>query len=362
MTRHERPTRNNLPAKRLSTEVALPGSLAKRSLELAEDSKSERTRIEYAKQWRKFDAWAVAHDFPSLPTDVATLTLYVTWLHDGQDIGRPLSSATIQQAVAAIKYAHDVKLLPLDTKDVRFRAVMSGARRNIAKRRTTKRVKPLLDTDLREILESGKNGSLRQVRDSAIIGLGFGAARRRNEIGGLDYAKLGTGSGVLSVENVGIVVTLMTSKTAQADAEQFIIVEMDAPRICKAVRDWIEMAKIEPGTPLFRGIEGNKEGGLRPAAARLSDRSIARVVKRRVYEMLKARHKGKKISAKDVKALADAYSGHSLRSGFVTSAANRGVANHTIRKTTGHKTDQMISVYSRESDIVKNNALKGSGL
>ena len=51
------------------------------------------------------------------------------------------------------------------------------------------------------------------------------------------------------------------------------------------------------------------------------------------------------------------YSGHSLRSGFATSAAELGAEERSIMAMTGHKTTQMVRRYIREANIFKNNAL-----
>jgi len=50
------------------------------------------------------------------------------------------------------------------------------------------------------------------------------------------------------------------------------------------------------------------------------------------------------------------YSGHSLRAGLATSAAEAGVASWVIRKATGHKSDQMLSRYIRLGDLFRHNA------
>ena len=51
------------------------------------------------------------------------------------------------------------------------------------------------------------------------------------------------------------------------------------------------------------------------------------------------------------------YSGHSLRSGFATSAAEAGVEERNIMKMTGHKSTQMVRRYIKEANLFKNNAL-----
>ena len=50
------------------------------------------------------------------------------------------------------------------------------------------------------------------------------------------------------------------------------------------------------------------------------------------------------------------FSGHSLRAGFVTSAARAGIATHLIRQQTGHASDATMSRYIREGSLFRGNA------
>ena len=51
------------------------------------------------------------------------------------------------------------------------------------------------------------------------------------------------------------------------------------------------------------------------------------------------------------------YAGHSLRSGFATTAAEFGAEERNIMAMTGHKTTQMVRRYIHEANLFKNNAL-----
>ncbi|NBQ70114.1 MAG: integrase, partial [Nitrosomonadaceae bacterium] len=52
-------------------------------------------------------------------------------------------------------------------------------------------------------------------------------------------------------------------------------------------------------------------------------------------------------------------SGHSLRAGLVTSAAQAGISSWKIRQQTGHKTDAMLQRYIRDANIFVDNAAGG---
>ena len=75
---------------------------------------------------------------------------------------------------------------------------------------------------------------------------------------------------------------------------------------------------------------------------RLSDQSVALLIK---YYLNKAG-----IDSSD-------YSGHSLRSGFATSAAEAGAEERSIMNMTGHKSTEMVRRYIKEANLFKNNAL-----
>ena len=53
------------------------------------------------------------------------------------------------------------------------------------------------------------------------------------------------------------------------------------------------------------------------------------------------------------------FSGHSLRAGFVTSAAERGKTTERIMDHTGHRSVAMVQVYTRRHDAFADHAADG---
>ena len=104
----------------------------------------------------------------------------------------------------------------------------------------------------------------------------------------------------------------------------------------KAVQCWIEQAAVTSG-PVFRSVSK----GSHICENRLTAQSVAII--------LKAYAKGAGLKESDI-------SGHSLRSGLVTSAAQIGVATHRIQAQTGHKSAEMLARYIREANMFENNA------
>jgi site-specific recombinase XerD len=105
----------------------------------------------------------------------------------------------------------------------------------------------------------------------------------------------------------------------------------------RSLHKWIEISKIKSG-PLFRRFTK----GLNLSENRLTDQTVAILIKE--YLNLAG------IDSKN-------YSGHSLRSGFATSAAESGAEERSIMAMTGHKSTEMVRRYIKEANLFKNNAL-----
>ena len=128
--------------------------------------------------------------------------------------------------------------------------------------------------DLRGIL-SNLGSSAIDARDRLLLALGFAAALRRSELVGLDWKCQGTGTGYLTQDHRGIVVTLLSTKGGKGEPAEVIVPCADMRTACDALDEWVAVAKLEPGQPVFREVI---EGG-HIVAGRLSDRSVARIIK-----------------------------------------------------------------------------------
>jgi hypothetical protein len=90
---------------------------------------------------------------------------------------------------------------------------------------------------------------------------------------------------------------------------------------------------------------------------RLTDRSMARIVKSRVKALFKQRGR----SEAEAKELVELISGHSLRAGYATSAASRNMPAYRIQSHTRHKSAHMVAGYIREADKWTKSGLDGVG-
>jgi len=177
---------------------------------------------------------------------------------------------------------------------------------------------------------AGLNG-IKGLRDKAMLLLGFAGAFRRNELVALTVEDI-------EYAQQGLKVRLRFSKTDQDGVGRSVAIPYGRGLVCPvlALNQWLSESGITTG-PVFRAV--NRRGEI--SGIGLTPQSVALVVKER------ARAAGLD-SAK--------YSGHSLRSGLVTSAATAGVSSWKIRQQTGHKSDAMLARYIRDANIFIDNA------
>lgn len=243
------------------TEIALPDALLGKAKNYASKSRSEKTLRDYAKQWKKFQRWANKNGRESLPAGVETLAGYMTWMAEGQDDGKAMSVSSIDSAMSAIRFRHKSKGYFLPTDDPILQNVRAGIRREMALKRTVRRVRPLVAKQLMTILEMLRPENPREARDAAVLAVAFAGALRRSEVVGLDWLELGTYDdagrlGLLKRENDGMTILLMRSKASQDTAQDVPIPKDYAPILLNAIENWVTVGKVEKGTPLFRGVKG----------------------------------------------------------------------------------------------------------
>ena len=209
-----------------------------------------------------------------------------------------------------------------------MRATMSGIRRT--KGMAQREAQALQRDDLFAVL--GRMGERPiDIRDKALLLIGFAGAFRRSELVGFDCG---------DVEPVGrgIILHLRRSKTDQTGQGRKIAIPHGRTRWCpvRHLTDWATYAGIEQG-PIFRSID--RHGHISPD--RLSGDAVATIMKKRV-----------KAAGFDPAT----FSGHSLRAGLATSAAMAGASSWKIRQQTGHKSDAMLARYIRDGDMFTDNA------
>jgi hypothetical protein len=88
-------------------------------------------------------------------------------------------------------------------------------------------------------------------KSALLLALGFAGALRRSELVGLDWKEQGSGDGVVTRDERGIVLTLLRTKGGKGEPEAVIVLCQDMPTACEALERWAKTANLQPGEPGF---------------------------------------------------------------------------------------------------------------
>jgi integrase len=228
--------------------------------------------------------------------------------------------ATIKRRKAALTAAHRERGYADPCAAEVVRATMKGIRRTSAK--TRRQMKPLLADQVARAAERlPRNG--RGIRDRAVLLLGFAGAFRRSELVAINVEDCAFSRGQL-------VVTLRTSKTDPERRGREVVIPIGQVACpVRAVKLWMRHANIRSGA-LFRDTSNGEI-----YAKRMTSETVSKIVK---------------AAAISLGLDPTAYAGHSLRAGYVTTAAMSGVPLWRIKRHTGHSTETMVETYVRDSD------------
>ena len=302
--------------------------LHEETLENLKSSKANNTLRAYKADFKDFSAFCVKHGFSSMPTEPKVVSLYLTSLSANSKI------STLRRRLVSIGIVHKLKGHYLDTKHPIIIENLMGIKRKIGSIQTGK--KPILINHLKQIInviDEEKIEKIKKLRNRTIILIGFGGGFRRTELISIDYEDI-------DFVEEGIKIILRRSKTDQF-GEGLIkgLPYFTNEKYCPvtSLKNWLTLSKIKTG-PIFRRFA---KGSIL-TNYRLTDQSVVLIIKKYL-----------KIAGIDNKN----FSGHSLRSGFATVAAESGADERSIMAMTGHKTTQMVRRYIRDANIFKNNAL-----
>ncbi len=323
-------TRNELVTARAAVGVALAVATAQ-ARDYAREAKAPNTRRAYRADWADFTAWCATHALAALPAAPETVALYLA----ARAADRKTS--TLARRLTAIAQAHTTAGHASPTTHPSVRQVVAGIRR--AKGTAQHGKAAAVTREVRAMCEAlPPTPALRRQRDTALLLVGFAGAFRRSEL-----VALNVGDVRWTME--GLEVTIRRGKTDQESHGRKIGLPYGStPTSCpvRALRAWLDAAGIAEG-PLFRGITRHDQ----LLHDWLSDKGVARVVKR----------------AAAAAGLDPAlYSGHSLRAGLATAAAQAGISERAIMAQIGHKSIPMVRKYIRDGSLWRENAAAGVGL
>lgn len=274
-----------------------------------EKARAVNTERAYTEDWRDFERWCVEAGRESLPAREQTVCLYAVALMER------LKLSTITRRLAAIRDRHRRSGVPTPAGE-QLQSLMSGARRQKGTASDGKAA--FTPTDLRLMcVKLQRLSTIAALRDRAMLSLGFCAALRVDEIASLDLSDL-------RFVKKGVLVRIRRSKTDQEGVG----------------RDVGVFAGVRASTDPIRALKAYLKVRGKVVGALFLSRHGGRLTTAGIRMRVKAAALAAGLDA----AL---YSCHSLRAGFVTTAAENGMPETLIMQRTGHKSVQTVSRYVR---------------
>ena len=287
-------------------------SLELETLKNLKNSKANNTLRAYQSDFRDFSTFCAKNGFSSMPTQPKIIALYITHLSKSSKF------STLKRRIASISVLHKLKGHYLDTKHPIIMENLHGIKRTLGSRQKAK--KPILINDLKLIIKAIDED---KIRDKALILIGFSGGFRRSELVNIHYDDI-------EFVTEGVKILIKRSKTDQTgEGSVKAIPYFDNQEFCPvvALKNYVS-----------KKFSNTNEGRI----FNISDKSVALIIKR---------------YAEKAGLDSSKYAGHSLRSGFATTAAEFGAEERNIMAMTGHKTTQMVRRYIQEANLFKNNAL-----
>ena len=309
--------------------LALRADALEKARGYARASRSAATWRAYESDWRVFGAWCDAAALTALPASATTLAAFLS--AEAADGRAP---STLQRRLAAIRLVHLAAGHPSPHDAIAVTEVMAGIRR--AHGRPPARKAPAVDREIRSMVDTLDPTTTQGLRDRAVLLLGFAGAFRRSELVALAVSDL-------ERRPEGLLVTIRRSKGDQEGEGQVvaILAQRGSPWCpVAAVEAWLRHAGITAGPVLRRVYRGGRVEVARP----LSEQSVAGIVKR--------------LAARVGLEPAD-YAGHSLRRGFLTSAARNRADLLKLLAQSRHRNVETVRGYIEDEERFENHAAEG---
>lgn len=302
-------------------------------LEIAEDaaalyargSRAAATWRAYESDWRIFATWCQSVAQPALPASPHTVALF---LAAQARLGH--APTTLDRRRAAIRLMHVGAKVPSPHDALEVDEVLRGIRR--AWKQPPRQKAPAVDAEVQRLVDAVEPQTRQGLRDRALVLVGFAGALRRSELVAFDVEHL-------EQRPQGLTLKIASSKTDQEGEGQKIALPRvpDSPYCpVQAVLDWLVVAEIGSGAIFRRMHRGDAVG-----KDRLTDQSVALVIKRLALR---------------VGLDPERYAGHSLRSGFLTSAARARANIFKMADQSRHKSLDVLREYVRDADAFEDHA------
>lgn len=293
------------------------------------NSKAENTKRAYRSDWQHFSAWCAEHQLDALPASPENVVYYITFL------GKTYKSSTIKRKMTSLSQRHETAGFDSPTRHPLVKGVWDGIQREIGVKEEGKQ--PIWLADLRRLLNTSSTDRLLDIRNRALLLIGWAGAFRRSELVSLNVEHV-------EFTDEGLIIHLLKSKTDQKAAGQEVALPFGSnPITCpvRSLKNWLHATGIQRG-PLFLRMDrhGNVYG-------RLSAQSVRLVIKQ---------------MCEQVGLDPEKFGAHSLRSGFCSTAAMMGKSEQQIMKQTRHRKSDSLQRYIKQAELFEDNAAMGIGL
>ncbi|MFT6084034.1 MAG: site-specific recombinase XerD [Alphaproteobacteria bacterium] len=310
------PRDNQLPRATNDLDVTTQG--------LLNDALSEATKKAYATDWCIFQDFCLEYQYNALPASQETIIAFLT-----NQATENKALQTIRRRLAAIKFVHNIKGFALNITDKMITLMLKGIARQ-KKGVISKQKKPISADLLMQMLGQCDTEALIGKRDKALLLFGFAGAFRRSELCNLTLDDL-------EETQDGLKVHLRSSKGDQFGEGQVIALPHGRKMgVITALKEYLEMSNIHNGF-IFRSVS---KGG-HSMGTHLTPLSVALIVKKYI---------------KAVGYNPSDYAAHSMRSGFLTEAAENGASLFKMLEVSRHKSADTLLGYIRTSNLFKDHA------
>ena len=300
---------------------------------------SDDTRTAYRKGWSRFSDFCVAEgiaDPLSAPPDDVARFLVNLATHPSPQSGVVPSMGTVTLYKSAVNKKFLDAGKPSPTNHPLVRSTLKGLAR--IKGSSSRKVEALREYHIAAMLQACPDTLIGR-RNAALIAVGFAGALRRSEVCSLVVDDIEFFDSRESDQD-RMWLTIRQSKTDQhGKGQRVAILDGTTIRPIERLRRWLESSGITEG-PLFQTMK--RGGHLRGRPMHHSD--IPRILKH--YAALIG------LDPKDI-------AGHSLRAGFVTSAAVHHARLDKIMAVTRHANPATVMGYIRDADAFADHAGQG---
>ena len=346
---------------------------------LKQSARSKSTRTKYLGDWKKFVAYT--EEFLNYNPESKDINLskenaensivrYVSWLKEDKkakdlkgkseitnrkhmklDTGNSPPTnyklSTLNRKIASIKYYFKThRGITINTKNQNLVEILDGIGQEYKDKEETKtkQAYEILKKDLKQIIDSiPDDENLTNIRDKAMILLGWWSVCRRSEILNLTYEDI-------TFFDDSFEIHIRFSKTDQTGEGEKKLLPCNKDKYCpySALKKWLEIARIESG-PLFYKIRKLKKDEEMDSIQRIEKYKLKGGKKislsdARFVWILKKRSENAGIESwKNI-------SGHSLRRGFITQATLEKFDNDEIKLASGHQDTKTVDTYKNITD------------